>query len=598
MSVPRVGARDYAGLIIALADRSQRGPASDRLAQALGARWLVVLLRDPATGALRPAPGFPQTLPGGPTWTALIRRCDKAGEFATEVAFPDLDHPNDAHVFASTEGVAIALIGGEPRVTPAELAAECGFLFALLRSETEAQTAARAAMAERATSQRAATLASALDHARSEATAKAVALREALAEAARLNDELRRLNEGLEERVQHEVAERLKVENALRQAQKMEAIGQLTGGVAHDFNNLLTVIMGGLENIKRQLDGAAGASSDKMRRARDMAFFASERAAKLTQKLLAFSRRQPLDPKPLLVDHLVLGLSDLLQRSLSEAVRLETVSTPGLWHAFADREELENALLNLAINARDAMPEGGRLTIETANAYLDENYLASVAEPVQPGQYVMVAVTDTGHGIPPENLAQVFEPFFTTKEAGAGTGLGLSQVYGFVRQSGGHVRIYSEPDQGTTIKIYLPRHVGPSAPMGEEKQRSQVYGGNETILVVEDDNEVRTFTTGVLRELGYGVLEASTGRRALDVLATADGVDLLLTDIVLPDGMDGRRLSHEALAVRPDLKVLFMSGYTRNAIVHNGRLDAGMKLISKPFTFEALASRIRSVLDE
>ena len=412
-----------------------------------------------------------------------------------------------------------------------------------------------------------------------------------------MNAEFRRLNEQLEQRVEQEVSGRLKVENALRQAQKMEAIGQLTGGVAHDFNNLLTVIMGGLENIGRQLNSPDGPSPDKMKRARDMALLASQRAATLTQRLLAFSRRQPLDPKPLRVDQLIFGLAELLQRTLGETVRLETVATPGLWHAFADRGELENALLNLAINARDAMPGGGRLTIETSNAYLDESYLAGVAEPVQPGQYVMVAVTDTGHGMPPETLAQVFEPFFTTKEAGKGTGLGLSQVYGFVRQSGGHVRIYSEPGQGATIKIYLPRHFAPVAPTMEEEQRAQAYGGNETILVVEDDDDVRAFTTGVLRELGYRVLEASTGKEALAMLAKEEHVDLLFTDIVLPDGMDGRGLSHEALAVRPRLKVLFTSGYTRNAIVHNGRLDAGLKLISKPFTYDDLAIKIRSILD-
>lgn len=597
MPVSRVAGPDVRGLIEALAERAQRAQASRRLAQAVGACWLVVLLRDPATRAFRPAPGFPQTLPGGPTWTALIRCCDEPGEFDTEVAFPDRSHVNGARVFASADGVVLALIGGRPLVTPSEVAKECGLLFALLKSENEAQTASDEAFAARTASQRAAALASALDHARSEATAKAVALRDALAEAQRLNTEFRLLNEQLEERVEREVAGRLKVENALRQAQKMEAIGQLTGGVAHDFNNLLTVIMGGLENIKRQLDSPQGPSSDKMKRARDMAFLASQRAAKLTQRLLAFSRQQSLDPKPLLIDDLVFGLSDLLQRTLGETVRLETVATPGLWHAYADRGELENALLNLALNARDAMPGGGRLTIETSNVYLDESYLASVAEPVQAGQYVMIAVTDTGHGMPPEIIAQAFEPFFTTKEAGKGTGLGLSQVYGFVRQSGGHVRIYSELGQGATIKIYLPRHSAPPAPEVKQEQRAQVYGGNETILVVEDDEEVRAFTTGVLRELGYGVLEASTGECALGLLAKGESVDLLFTDIVLPDGMDGRRLSHEALAVRPHLKVLFTSGYTRNAIVHNGRLDAGLKLISKPFTYDALALKIRSVLD-
>ena len=598
MSVSRVAGSELRRLIEALADRGQRGHASRRLAQALGACWLVVLLRDSTTGALRPAPGFPQTLPGGPTWTALIRRCDEAGEFATEVAFPDRHHLNAAHVVASADGVVLALIGGRPFVTPTELARQCGLFFALLKSENEAQTASEAALAARTASQRAAALASALDHARSEATAKAVALRDALAEAARLNAEFRRLNEQLEQRVEQEVAGRLKVENALRQAQKMEAIGQLTGGVAHDFNNLLTVIMGGLENIGRQLNSPDGPSPDKMKRARDMAFLASQRAAKLTQRLLAFSRRQPLDPKPLRVDQLIFGLAELLQRTLGETVRLETVATPGLWHAFADRGELENALLNLAINARDAMPGGGRLTIETSNAYLDESYLASVAEPVQPGQYVMVAVTDTGHGMPPETLAQVFEPFFTTKEAGKGTGLGLSQVYGFVRQSGGHVRIYSEPGQGATIKIYLPRHFWASGPNdGRRAART-----SSTAVTKPYWSWKMTTMCGPSRRGSCGSwaiassrLQRGGGART----ARERGARRPPLHRHCAAGWNGRPAPFSrSPAVRPRLKVLFTSGYTRNAIVHNGRLDAGLKLISKPFTYHALAAKIRSVLDE
>jgi CheY-like chemotaxis protein len=292
-------------------------------------------------------------------------------------------------------------------------------------------------------------------------------------------------------------------------------------------------------------------------------------------------------------------MAELLQRTLGEAISLETVSGAGLWKAQADQSELENALLNLAVNARDAMPGGGRLTIETGNASLDDAYVEALAEPVPAGQYVLVAVSDTGCGMDAETLNRIFEPFFTTKEVGKGTGLGLSQVYGFVRQSGGHVRVYSEVGEGTTIKIYLPRYLGDdaNAPAGNSLSVVNSDGGHETILVVEDHDDLRAFSCGVLRELGYNVLEAINGRAALDVLQAHDGVDLLFTDVVLPDGMDGRMLANEAERRRPGIKVLYTTGYTRNAIVHNGRLDAGVDLLSKPFTYEALAAKVRRLLD-
>ena len=407
--------------------------------------------------------------------------------------------------------------------------------------------------------------------------------------------ELKLLTETLEERVATEVAERMKAEEALRQAQKMEAVGQLTGGIAHDFNNLLTIVVGNIEMLQRHLPADAA----RLRRAAESAMQGARRATTLTQRLLAFSRRQPLDPKPIDVNRLVAEMSELLRRTLGEAVMLETVLAGGLWRTQADPNQLENAIVNLAVNARDAMPEGGKLTIETANARLDEAYVEALAEPLPPGQFVLVAVSDTGTGMDKETASRVFEPFFTTKEVGKGTGLGLSQVYGFVRQSQGHVRIYSEPGEGTTVKIYLPRLTGTH----EEVVASPVdgtgasRGEGETILVVEDEHELRHYTTETLRELGYSVLEAPDGQGALDILHRHPEVDLLFTDVVLTGGINGRTLADEAVRRRPGLKILYTTGYTSNAIVHQGRLDPGVHLIGKPFTYADIAKRVRGVLD-
>jgi PAS domain S-box-containing protein len=423
----------------------------------------------------------------------------------------------------------------------------------------------------------------------------------ARAAAEQVSTELRELNRTLEARVATAVQERLKAEEALRQAQKMEAIGQLTGGVAHDFNNLLTVIMGGLDTIDRHVRHLPeGPAVARIQRAGDMALRGARRAAALTTRLLAFSRLQPLDPKPIDANQLLSGLADLLQRTIGETIALEIVSAAGLWQTLADPGELENTLVNLAVNARDAMPVGGRLTLETGNACLDKAYVEALTEPVPPGQYVLIAVSDTGTGMDKATLDQVFEPFFTTKETGKGTGLGLSQVYGFVRQSGGHVRIYSEPGAGTAVKIYLPRLMTalPAMDSQQPPDKSIIHGGSEAVLVVEDHEDLRSYSAGVLKELGYRVLEAGNGQGALELLQSHQGVDLLFTDVVLPDGMDGRRLADEAARRHPKIKVLFTTGYTRNAIVHHGRLDPGVTLISKPFTYADLAAKVRQILDE
>ncbi len=396
--------------------------------------------------------------------------------------------------------------------------------------------------------------------------------------------------------LQAEALERERAEQALRQAQKMESIGHLTGGVAHDFNNLLTVIVGNLEGMQRHL-GDPGQHAATLQRAAEQAMRGAQRATALTQRLLAFSRQQPLEPKPIEIGRLVTSMSDLLRRTIGEQIAVETVLAGGLWPVHADPNQLEVAILNLAVNARDAMPTGGRLTIETANAYLDDVYAAAQAE-VVPGQYVVTAITDSGIGMSRETVARAFEPFFTTKEVGHGTGLGLSQVYGFVKQSGGHVKIYSEVGLGTTVKIYLPRLHAFAAEI-EAAPAAEVPGAGqaETVLVVEDDADVRAYTTGILRELGYQVIEVGDGQSALQRLAQHPEIELLFTDVGLPGGMNGRQLADQARLARRDLRVLFTTGYARNAIVHDGRLDPGVQLITKPFTYAALGAKLRDMLD-
>ncbi len=408
----------------------------------------------------------------------------------------------------------------------------------------------------------------------------------------RAEEALQVLNNTLEQRVVDEVYARSKVEEQLRQIQKMEAVGQLTGGIAHDFNNMLAVIMGGLSLLQRKL---ARGETDVARFV-EGAIDGAQRAATLTQRLLAFSRQQALSPEPLVINKLVAGMSELLIRTLGEQIKVETVLAAGLWQVKADPAQLENAILNLAVNARDAMPDGGRLTIETLNAFVDDAYAKEYA--LEAGQYVLVAVNDTGVGMASEVIAKAFDPFFTTKGAGKGTGLGLSQVYGFVRQSGGHVKIYSELGVGTSVKIYLPRLYGEAAATEETKRVASVHHGSrsEVVLVVEDDARVRALSVEALKELGYSVVEAASPSQALRMLDEGQQVNLLFTDVVMPD-MSGRQLADRVRGIRPNLKVLYTTGYTRNAIVHNGMLDPGTNLLTKPFSIEELAAKIRKILD-
>ena len=390
-----------------------------------------------------------------------------------------------------------------------------------------------------------------------------------------------------------QIDKREQLESQLRQSQKMEALGQLTGGIAHDFNNMLGVIMGSHDLIMRRIrKGDFG-----IERFIEAAVSATERAAVLTRRLLAFARQQPLAPQPIDANKMIGNMSDLLHSTLGEHIRIETVAAGGLWTVHADAQQLESAILNVAINARDAMPDGGKLTIETANAYLDEAYCRQHAE-IEPGQFVMVAITDTGTGMPPEVAARVFDPFFTTKPAGKGTGLGLSQVYGFVKQSHGHIKVYSEVGAGTSVKIYLPRLRGDAAEI-KRTAAAPVRTGDrsEIVLVVEDDALMRRLTAETLQELGYTVYESENAAGALAILDRVTDVKLLFTDVVMPD-MNGKRLADEALRRRAGLRVLFTTGYTANAVVHGGVLDPGVNFISKPFTLDQLAAKVRAVLDQ
>jgi PAS domain S-box-containing protein len=382
-----------------------------------------------------------------------------------------------------------------------------------------------------------------------------------------------------------------KAQDALRQAQKMEAIGQLTGGIAHDFNNLLTGIIGSLDLVRRRM---ASGSTEDIPRWMDAASLSAQRAAALTHRLLAFGRRQSLDTRPNDVNRIITGMQDLLQRTMGERIELLCKLSGDLWTAFTDANQLEGALLNLAINARDAMPDGGRLTIESANVRLDKAY-TSLHEDVQPGDYVAVSVSDTGIGMSPEVVEKAVDPFFTTKPVGEGTGLGLSVIYGFAKQSRGHLRIYSQVGQGTTVKLYLPRAqqsaVEPK-PVAIETPRGQ----GETILVVEDEATVRSIIADALQDLGYNVLTASDARFAIPVLQSTRKIDLLVSDVILPH-VNGRKLAEMARASRPTLKVLFVSGYSENALARGEFIDTGMDMLTKPFALDTLGAKVHAMIN-
>jgi signal transduction histidine kinase/CheY-like chemotaxis protein len=401
--------------------------------------------------------------------------------------------------------------------------------------------------------------------------------------------ELEKANEDLKS----QMTERERVEASLRQSQKMEAVGQLTGGLAHDFNNLLTGISGSLELTRARLSQG---KADSVDRYITTAQEAVKRAAALTHRLLAFSRRQALEPKPTNVNRLVTGMEELIRRTVGPSIHVEVVGAGGLWSTLVDSNQLENALLNLCLNARDAMPQGGRLTIETANRWLDARGARDLD--IAPGQYISLCVTDTGTGMEADVAAHAFDPFFTTKPLGQGTGLGLSMIYGFARQSGGQIRIYSEVGKGTTMCLYLPRHYDDPSfnDAADFPEASESLGDGEIVLVIDDEPSIRMLITDVLSDTGYSVLEASDGPAGLRVLQSAARIDLLITDVGLPGGMNGRQVADAARTLRPDLKVLFITGYAENALMGNGHLEKGMHVLAKPFEVERLAIKIRELV--
>ncbi len=582
-------------LINELACPGRRPEAMAALARHWHVDAVLILIRDHELGVLRPAPGWRQTLPGGPTWRALLGRCTATDRFTGHVAYPDTTRlsPFSAQVDDDASAVLVLLGGNAGRSDHPDLA-DIGFplLAGLLRAESEVEASLGSAANANGALAQAESLTAALGRARSD-------LASALTDADRLNAALGELNTTLEQRVAErtrqlkaEMAERQKAEEQLRQAQKMEAVGQLTGGLAHDFNNLLTSISGSLELLQTRITQGRIKDIDRYVGA---AQSAAKRAAALTQRLLAFSRRQTLDPKTTDVNRLVGGMDELVRRTMGPEITVEFVVAGGLWNTLIDPSQLENALLNLCINARDAMAGGGKLTVETSNCRLDEP--AAGERDLPPGQYVTLCVSDDGIGMSPEIVDRVFEPFFTTKPLGQGTGLGLSMIYGFVRQSGGQIRVHSETGQGTTVRLYLPRHRGDvDEPDGVAALSDAPRAENdEMVLVVDDEPTVRMLVTEVLADLGYVAVEAADGAGGLKVLQSDARIDLLVTDVGLPGGMNGRQMADAARVSRPDLKVLFITGYAENAVLSHGHLEPGMHVLTKPFAMETLASRIKEL---
>lgn len=387
-----------------------------------------------------------------------------------------------------------------------------------------------------------------------------------------------------------DISERIELENRLRQSQKLEAVGQLTGGVAHDFNNLLTVVIGNSQIISETLD-----ESDKLKPLAEMILQAGYRGAELTRSLLAFARKQPLEPKPVNIKAMIQQVRPLLERALGAEISIELLVEESLQLVMVDPGQFENALLNLALNAKDAMPKGGRIVIEAQNTHISDKYAEN--HQIEAGEYVVLAISDSGCGIPADKLHRVFEPFYTTKPKDKGTGLGLAMVYGFIKQSNGHVNIYSEPEQGTTVRLYLPVATNIDSPASElDAKTKDLHSGHEHILVVEDDPLVREYVVSQLSHLGYQIISAADGKQAMQILESDQIVDLLLTDVVLPEGLNGRQIAEQAIKLRPTLRVLYTSGYTENSIVHHGRLDPGVLLLSKPYNREELANKVRLAL--
>lgn len=584
-------------LLNRLADRAQRAEVAAALARHWGVEALFVLVPDHQLGGLRPAPGFRQTLPGGSSWRHFLARCREAGEQRDMVAFPDRTRMVAALAFVAEDGPALVLLGGAPTLSYAEFKAlPFALLSGLLRAETAEQAASGLVAAARDTTRRTATLATALDRARAETAAKAGELQKALAEAARLNEQLRRLNETLEERVgertrevERQTQERLKAEMALLQSQKMEAVGQLTGGVAHDFNNLLSVIVGSLDLMEGMTGG-----NQRLIRAVDMAKRAADRGASLTGQLLAFARRQMLRPRPIELNEAIGEYENLLRRAVGETVEIRTRFSPLRCDCLIDPVHLETTVLNLAINARDAMPSGGVLSIETA---LCDQRDREVSDPKR-ARCVRLMISDTGTGMSPAIVERVFEPFFTTKPAGKGTGLGLSQVYGFVQQSGGRIAIKSAPGKGTAVRIYLPLATGEEAPPDHPGlNQDAIHTGSETILVVEDDSDVTEIVLSMLENAGYRVLTAANALAALSILESNRDVDLLFTDLVMPGGISGAELARTVRELYPNIKLLLTSGYTTAPDVVEEAARDGVLFVLKPYRQRELLTTVRVVLD-
>ncbi|HYC75025.1 ATP-binding protein [Brevundimonas sp.] len=551
------------------------------MAQRLGALDLLILLPDPELGILRPAPGFRQTLPGGSTWTELLGRCAGGGEFRATIAYPDVQRLSPADVFITPDGAVLMLIGGQPRVRASELAGAAGLVLALLRSEAREDAASASARASGDVTRRATALASSLDRARADLAKNAAALRDALSDAARLNDELRLLNETLEQRVRNEIAERAKAEDALRQAQKMEAIGRLTGGVAHDFNNLLSPIIGSLDMLVRR-----GVGGEREQRLVDGALQSAERAKILVQRLLAFARRQPLQPGAVDLNQLVRDMAQLIASTMGATVEVRVELPDDLPPVTADANQLEMALLNLAVNARDAMPGGGMLKISAE----PEQVIPGKSHRLRAGRYVRLSVSDTGVGMDEATLSRAIEPFFSTKGVGSGTGLGLSMVHGLALQQNGDLAITSREGAGTTVDLWLPVSGAPAGANDGPGNAAEPLRGSGTALLVDDEDLVRMCTAQMLMELGYRVEEANSAEAALRLLDAGLCPDLLVTDHIMPR-MSGAQLARLLTSRIQDLPVLIVSGYAEADGV-----PAGIPRLCKPFRQAELAASIAALM--